>query len=421
MTKFRVDGYMSAVLGNKYGQNVSIKSVTAHVLYAQGGIFSRVVDMPAEKAMSAGIHINNDDKRVLSNHIDRLKVTSVLTEALRYARLFGGACIVPIIADGGKLAEPVDYNKIASIEELRVYDMTQVSVEGSVYSDPTQASFGRPEYYRIRTQNADFVVHESRVVAVAGDHLPELMRHSKIYWQGRNVVDRPYKAILDWQEALSNARQILNRKQQPIYSMTGLATLIGAGLEEQVQQRINAVDAARGILNTVAIDSEDKYELKDMGLSGLSDVLGEFKQAVSVESGIPITVLFGVSSAGLNATGEGDLRSYHEVAANERLRATPALEKIIALIAAQKGVAAQDDWSIEWPKLYVPTAKESAEMDKLEADTDMTVAKAIETAVGTGALSEQEATDYLRQLGLFGLVDSASSGEGAKYAAKAQA
>lgn len=132
---------------------------------------------------------------------------------------------------------------------------------------------------------------------------------------------------------------------------------------------------------------------------------------------MPISVLFGDSASGLNATGEGDLRTFHEVAAAERLRAQPALERLVSMICAQKHMASKvpAGWRIEWPPLYVPTAKEDAEMKKLKADTDSVIIATVEKAVSTGAMSETQAADFLASQGMFGLTLEAA-GRNVDYA-----
>lgn len=417
MKKFRVDDYMSAVLGSRYRTNGKIRTASAPMLYASGGIFSRLVDLPADKAMSQCVKITNDSDGLISDEIDRLNVTDVFSKALKYCRLLGGSCIVVITKDNAMLTEPINPDSLEMLEELRVYDISQVSVDGNLYSDATKANFNMPEMYRIRTSNSDFLVHESRLIPIAGDLLPESMRHRGMYWQGRSVTERAYKAVLDWEEARHKTKQVLDRKQQPVYQMKGLADAIANDLEDVVQKRVNSVDFTRGILNTVAVDSEDSYSIHDMGLGGLTDIIGKFEQVISAESGLPISVLFGDSASGLNATGEGDLRTFHEAAAAERLRAQSALERLISLICAQRHLSAKvpSGWRIEWPPLYVPTAKEEAEIKKLKADTEAVLIATLEKAVSTGAVSEQQAAEYLASLGMFGLIAD-SGAENADYA-----
>lgn len=417
MKQFRLDNYQSAILGSRMTK-ARVTSVSAPFLYAQGGVFARIADAPADKAMAGGFEVAGDDGSVRSE-CERLDVSAVLADALRWARLYGGSCIVPLLADGGSLTEPLDYRRLDRIAELRVYHIGQVSVSGSLYADAAKPNFGQPEYYEIRTAGGSFVVHESRLIPIAGDPLPYEAQTSRIYWQGRDAVTRAYQAVLDWEEARCRTKAIMERKQQAVFAMQGLGELIAADMEQTVQQRINAVDSVRNILNTVAVDADDSFSIIDLGLGGLTDIIGKFEQAVSAETGIPIAVLFGESAKGLNATGEGDLRIYHELVASERLRrAQPALERLVSLIVAQRGIPGEpaDNWRITWPPLYTPTAKEAAEMDKLAADTLAVEIATLDKAVGMSALSEEQAAGYLKARRLFGLDGETGAEDAADYA-----
>ena len=265
------------------------------------------------------------------------------------------------------------------------------------------------------------MVHESRVFPIHGFRLPEMLKDTRIYWQGGNAVDRAYKAILDWENTRERTKQILDRKQQPVYAMKQLAELIDAGQEEIVQQRIQAVDTSRGVLNTVAVDSEDAYTLNDMSVGGLTDIISKFEQVISAETGIPLAQLFGQSASGLSATGEGDLRNFHELVEAERVRVSNMLERLLALLVLQNGIKGKipDGWRIKWSPLYVPTAREQADMAKLAIDTLKVEVDAVAQVVNMGALSEAQAADYFAQREQFGLRREVHDGTDAQdYAAK---
>lgn len=167
MKQFRLDNYQSAVLGSRMTK-ARVTSVSAPFLYAQGGIFARIVDAPADKAMAGGFTVAGDDGTI-QNEIDRLKVIATVADALRWARLYGGACIVPVVSDNKSLSEPLDYQRLERIEELRVYHIDQISISGSLYSDATKPNFGQPERYEVHTTGGSFIVHESRVIPLAGE------------------------------------------------------------------------------------------------------------------------------------------------------------------------------------------------------------------------------------------------------------
>lgn len=411
----RLDGYESALIGPRR-YDLAYAVLDASLLYARGGLYGRVIDMPADKAVARGVKIAGDDGR-LADELDRLKVLPTLADGLRWARLTGGAGIV-IVADDGMVNTPLDPSALGEIAELRVFDLNDISADERRYSDPGKANYGMPEFYRIHTGQAIFTVHESRLVEIPGDPLPAKARLRGIPWEGRSVAAQAFPAITRYLEALRLAVNILQRKQQAVYGMKGLADMIRDDLEPVVQKRINLVDKVRGVLNTVAIDSEDDYDIKDMNVSGVKDILQELQVGLSADIGIAVTILMGRSPGGLNATGDADFDGYHEMVSGlQRTRLTPALERIVSLIYAQRSFQAPpDEWTINWPPLRMPTEKELADIRKVNADAEAQEMNALDTAVGMSALSEQEARDYLVANERYGLKREAAPDDSARYA-----
>ncbi len=422
-TQFNQDGYLEAVLGQR-GQTGAGSSISATMLYAKGGLFGNIVDKPAETAMSKGLKVKGDIDDVIDSEIDRLKLIPAMTDALRWSRLFGGAAIIPIM-DDSLLNTEINYENIGRIAELRVFDIDQISALPARYLDARHPNFGQPIYYEIDLGgNSRVVCHESRIIEVCGDPLPRSYRQSAslLPWAGRNAVDEAYRLILDYRESLTLAKNILKRKQQGVHEMKGLAEAIEAGHEAAVQKRVGMVDKARGILNTVVVDSEDTFTVQDTNLAGIKEVINEFQVALSACTGMPVTILFGRSPGGLNSTGEADFETYHDmVESDRRTKAQPALERLISLIWAQKTVTQKkpDRWTIVWQPLEQLSEKEQAEVEKTKSDALWNTMRALDTAVGTGGLSERQAADYLQSEGLFGLEAPDATGTGAaKYASE---
>lgn len=127
-------------------------------------------------------------------------------------------------ADGGTLRDPLNSARLDTIDELRAFDVNDVSVDRT-YNDPTQRNYGQPEVYRLSVRGAgsQVLVHESRLIPVPGEPLPAAMRRDSIPWRGRSAASRPFARIRDYTEAVALAREILRRKQQGVYKMVGLS------------------------------------------------------------------------------------------------------------------------------------------------------------------------------------------------------
>jgi phage-related protein (TIGR01555 family) len=406
LNDMRLDNLESAILGGMpFIRNAPVDDFAK---YVRGGLFRKVVDKPADKAVALGVEIEGDQNDQISNEFDRLKVVPAIAQALRYARLSGGGVIV-MITDDGLWNQPFDESKLGEIVELRIYPLTALSARDVKYLDATKPNFGLPVFYDLRTRGNTITIHESRLIGIPGDPIPESMTVNSVPWAGASVTEACFPAIENYLEVMALAKKIMWRKQQSIYKMMGLAELIQNDMEPAVQKRVALVDKVRSVLNTVVVDSEDDYDLKDMSLNGIKDIIDEAQIQVSAESNIPVTVLFGTSPGGLNATGKSDENSWHEMCQDLQTRATPALERIVHLIYQQNGFTEPATWKIRWAPLDAPSAKETADTAKVEADTLNVIITALNTALGTGAISEQEAREFLAFSHYFGLTDADAS------------
>ncbi|WP_454703444.1 phage portal protein [Achromobacter pestifer] len=421
------DGFLSALLGpGMLGAAMTgFCDLDDIAMYAQGGLPARVVDMIPDTAVSRGVEITGDDR--VGAELDRLKALPALADAWRWARLTGGGAIVVIAKDGRALREPLNLEGLDRLEELKVFTLDDVSATEKRYSDPNQANFGMPELYRVRTQTpgavaAEFFVHESRLIEVPGDPLPAKLNRKGIPWAGRPAVIRTYSAIRRYSEGLRWALRLLEKKQQAVHKMKGLVDAIVAQQEQAVRQRVEMTDSVRNALNGVAVDSEDDYLILSTDMGGVKDTLAEFQIAVAAEAGAPVTQIFGRSAAGLNATGDGDLEGfYNTVAMGRAVKVTPALERLVSLIRAQRSLAGSGEgqgeaWSITWPPLKPATAKEEAEIRKANAEAQAREMDALSAAVDNG-LSQDQAFQYMKQEGLYGLIPDAGGESATSYAA----
>jgi uncharacterized protein len=446
-TFWRADGYMSAVASTPFGassvvnrstgfgipgidggaanQGVGIKlrtDVELTWLYLRSGIAARIVDAPADDALARGFVIEGDDGDLtILGECERLDVIDRLSDAIRWARLLGGAAILIVADDGGTFEEPLNEARIASLQELRVYDATAIRPDATAYIDPQLANYGMPEFYMIQPAGggAQFRVHDTRLILVSGEVLPAFVarqRDSGLLWRGRSALEGCYDSLLRYSAGMQWSERMLERKQQAVYSMVGLAEMIQHGMEGLARTRIGMVDVVRSVLNTVVIDGGagagqnatpgDKYEVRDLNMSNVPDTLHLYQQDICADTGFPVTVLFGRSPAGHNATGESDMESYYRMVGQlQRRDAQPVLKRLIELILVQKDYsgARPAEWELEFNPLWLPSDKEQAETAQANALADKASADAAVAYMDSGVMTNVDVRADLVAQNKYGL------------------
>lgn len=398
-------------------------TIGARAAYARGGLMARIIDMPAEMAMSRGVTVVNGGDGIVAE-MERLAFDECLSDALRWSLLDGGGAIVVMAQDGGELATAIDPTRVVAIEELRVVSVLDMKVGPNLYTDPTKLNYGWPTTYEVRfNSGTKYVpVHESRIVEVPGAaRLGGVDDTSRIPWAGQPVGRAVIDAVDRYRNGVKWAEKLLERSQQAVHRMKGLADMLMAHQEPVVRARIDLVDSNRSALNGVAVDAEDDYTITSASLAGVKDTIGELEVAVAAETGWPVTVLFGRSPGGLNATGDSDWDIvYQQVSQLQRRRIRRPLERLVSLIYAQSAAAIDKpaDWHIVFNPLEVLNEQQTAEMENKKADTLNKVATAIKTlVVDAAALSQDQATAYLQSERMFGLEpDATGTGGAAAYA-----
>lgn len=415
----REDGYVNLL--NKYGTKQDnseaykferepvIPDMQLTGLYEGNGLFSKIIDTPAEEALKHGFDLNlksDELNAFVEDALDDLEWEERAATAIKWARLYGGALIVMLIDDGRGLEEPVDWEHIRSIDELRVYERSIVQPDyASLYQQDyggkgvgnRVSKFGQPEYYYVSSIYGSFKVHESRCLVFRNGVLPEQTSNATYLFWGMPEYVRIRRALRETVTAHTDSVKLLERSVQAIYSMKGLASLLTTDDgENQVLKRLQLVDTSRGLLNSIAIDSEgEQYDFKTFQFSGVKDVIDATCNMLSALTNIPQTILFGRSPAGMNATGDSDFESYYNfVEKIQRLMLKRNLRTLLDVVfragIASGDVAEEPDYKLEFKPLWSLSDTEQAAVDQTRAQTALVKAQTAQAYVDMQALDPTE-------------------------------
>lgn len=415
----REDGYVNLL--NKYGTKQDnseaykferepvIPDMQLTGLYEGNGLFSKIIDTPAEEALKHGFDLNlksDELNAFVEDALDDLEWEERAATAIKWARLYGGSLIVMLIDDGRGLEEPVDWEHIRSIDELRVYERSIVQPDyASLYQQDyggkgvgnRVSKFGQPEYYYVSSIYGSFKVHESRCLVFRNGVLPEQTSNATYLFWGMPEYVRIRRALRETVTAHTDSVKLLERSVQAIYSMKGLASLLTTDDgENQVLKRLQLVDTSRGLLNSIAIDSEgEQYDFKTFQFSGVKDVIDATCNMLSALTNIPQTILFGRSPAGMNATGDSDFESYYNfVEKIQRLMLKRNLRTLLDVVfragIASGDVAEEPDYKLEFKPLWSLSDTEQAAVDQTKAQTALVKAQTAQAYVDMQALDPTE-------------------------------
>lgn len=423
---FRADGYVNLL--NRYGTS---KDTSEHyqfapepavpddvlsMFYEGNGLFSKIIDTPAEEAVKHGFTLADvTDQTVLDfcyNALDELDWEETAMTAIKWARLFGGSIAVMLINDGRGIDEPLDWSNIQSIDDIRVYDRSLITPDySSMFSYDPQDPFrtrgsrlGMPEYYTVFSRYGNFTVHDSRCLVFKNGVLPENCTNSVYQLWGMPEYVRIHRAIRDAELAHASGPKMLDKSVQAIYKMKNLAMELATEEgEDRVLKRLQVIDTARGMLNSIAIDAEgEDYDFKSFQLAGVADVIDAACNYLSALTSIPQTTLFGRSPAGMNATGKSDMENFYNYVQRIQKRMLRGNLRYLLSVLFQAGMATGEiseipNININFNPLWSMSDNEQADLDQKKAQTQQTKAQTAQLYVDMGVIDPTEVRKKLAE------------------------
>lgn len=357
-------------------------------IYVSDGIGKRIVDIVPEECFRAGFTVEGaDDMKEIRSKWDGIDASNKLTDAMCWARLFGGSIVVMGINDGSsEMDTPAGEGEI---EFLRVYD--RYSVRPHEYEQNSMMpNFGEVTIYEITpTIGAPYRVHASRMIVFDGERLPDRIRQRNGGW-GASVLQGITGALVDFGISHQMASSLLARKQQGVWKIDDLSMMCKDRVGKSVlKERLNQVDMTRSNNNSIALDAKtEDYMLLNGDLSGVTDVIGEKKSLITMLSGIHESILTAENVSGINANENTALASFHQLVNRAQVDvARPAIEKIITRMGIQR-----DEWKIVFNPLSVETDAQRADRMQKQAQADTAYLQ-------EQALDEDEVRDTLRKRG----------------------
>lgn len=427
----RQDGYTNML--NKYGTaqdnsmayNYEQEPITTDMelirLYEGNGLFSKIIDRPAEEAVKHGLDIDYGDEKIaeyVEERLDELDFEDKFATAEKWARLYGGALIVMLCDDGGSLEEPLDYDKVRTIEELRVFEraIVQEDYQGLYQSrmifSNSDLPIGQPEFYHVNSIYGSFTVHYTRCLIFRNGRLPEQTTNSIYRHWGMPEHVKIKQALRECMTSHSNGTKLLERSVQAIYKMKNLATLLSSDEGEgKVLQRLQVIDMARGILNSMAIDAEgEDYDFKTLQMAGVKDVVDTTCNMLSAVTNIPQTILFGRSPAGMNSTGDSDLENYYNMVENIQKQNMKANVRTVINLILKQGMYEGDievipKFKVKFSALWSISDSEQADIEQKKAQTEQIKAQIAQTYIDAGVLDVSEVRKSLSLNGDFVIED----------------
>ena len=375
-------------------------------LYRESWLAKRIIDMPSEDmtrswyTLECGLE--GEDMEILQQLEARHEIRREITNAIRWARLYGGSCALMVIrGQEEELDQPLNPDRIVpgDFRGLLVrdrWDGVQPSLE--IETDLDDPDFGYPRYYDFQTEELGSLrVHHSRILRFTGRDLPRSQEIAEQYW-GASELEHIWEELRKRTSTSENIAQLVFQANVTTLKMSDFGEVLALGTDRQRQQVLSAMEEQNRLRNSFGLQllsAGDTYENHPYSFSGLSEVYEAFMMDMAGAAGIPATRLFGRSPQGMNATGESDLKNYYELIGQMQERhLRPALERLLPVMAMSCWGCAPERMTIRFPSLMTTSPREEAEIRAMNTET-------LAKAVAAGLMTAEEAKE---RIGMFNMI-----------------
>lgn len=355
-------------------------------MLAQNWLISKACLMPAEDAVRNGYKVTvNDGNEVDPQFLQELRDLDIkyelnrnLVEFLQMGRVFGIRIAMFLI----ETENPADYyakpfnidgvtpGSYKGISQIDPYWITpELDMDAS--SNPMSKHFYEPTWWRVNGMR----IHRTHLIIYRTENLPDILKPTYIYGS-ISIPQKIYERVYASERTANEA---------PLLALTKRTDVV-------------KVDMAAALANQVSFDTKakqwaynrDNYGIKwigttedmnqfDTSLADLDAVIMTQYQLVAAASNVPATKLLGTTPKGFNSTGEYEEANYHEMLESLQTHGlTPLIQRhhLLVIKSDLSPTYGEIPTEVVWEPLDAMTAKEQAEVNKMNADTDAVLATA---------------------------------------------
>ena len=396
----RLDGWVNPYTGSSvpgvdkliHGQfeYQPLDRFTLDNLYYGNDIARKIIDHIVYDAFREGYTISmgesskEEDVKKIQKRAEELHVDQKLQAGFKWARLYGGSGILLGIQDFKPLSEPAEDDAAVDFTYIRPVDK-RYAFSSFWNEDVTSPEYGDPAVWLVGAYSGPFAyVHSSRFFAIRGISTDEVMKRRLQGW-GFPSLQPVYDVLQGLGQAEHAAIQILADMNLDVFKLKGLTAAVASNNTAIVQERMHDVNMRKSAHRAMLIDadSEAMERLAGNVSGGVGPILDHVLYRIACAADMPVSILFGRSPAGMNATGDMDIRIWYDrVKAYQKDQIKPILMQILRRIALSLDID-PTDLDVEFRSLYQLSASEQAQVYSQTATADVAY-------IGEGVLTIEE-------------------------------
>ena len=351
---------------------------TLNILFRDNWIAKAIIEKPANEMLKNGFSIHSqiepDKIDKIMNIWQKTKTQNKFLKCLKWARLYGGCLLIPMIENQGDLSKPLDYETIMPDSYKGCFTVDRwsgVSPSIELVDNITDPDFGQPEYYDVsdNTTGKTFRIHHSRVIKMIGREMPYWEEIAETYW-GASELEHIYTELKKRDDTSANISFLIFLANIRVFKMDGMSQMLSIGDQQAAQRVYETMKTMNHLMcntGTLAIDKEEDFAMHGYSFTGINDVYESFMLDISGAAEIPVDKLFGRSPSGFNSGAE-TLQNYYDTIDEKReTYVREPLEKIVKIITMSALGEIPDDIEIDFNPVRRPSDLEKSDLAQKNA------------------------------------------------------
>lgn len=360
---------------NMYGQGRVLMRFELDAMYRDSWLAGRVVDSVADDMTREWVTVTFDDntpesRSAIENAEKRFDIQNKFNEGIKWARLYGGS--IGVIGIGSEdLSKPLDITTVkkGSLRYFHILDRWRVSGSPTLCTDLNSANFGLPDSYLIAESGIS--IHHTRVIRFNGRKLPYFLWQQNARWDD-SELQHVFTAISDNDANTSSVGTMMFEANIDVITNKSLADALSSDQgTAQVAKRYSQANLMKSLNRMLLLDGEETHTKVANSFANLDKIMDKGMLNVCGAADIPATRLFGMSPAGMSATGESDSRNYDtRISCAQETQLRHPVEYFYEIMARSELGYLPDNFEVSFNALRQTSPTEQATIDYQRAQTD---------------------------------------------------
>lgn len=249
-------------------------------------------------------------------------------------------------------------------------------------TNPLAVDYFKPKVWYIQGTP----VSKTRLVYFSEDELPDMIKPAYNFF-GISLAQKVLDAVSHYTRNRESASKLLE-KVSLVVLKTNMQDILSGDSDLELKRRLSYFGKEWSFKGVAAIDKESEdLSIFNNTLSGIVDIVRQSMEYVAAMFNEPATKLWGISPAGMNATGESDMKNHYDnIASLQEQMLMPGLMDMLNVIQLARYGDIDTGIKFEFSPL-------SSEESRIKAETNKIKAETADIYVNMGAIGAQEVRD----------------------------